>query len=91
MDINIGEQTRQLVRKSGEKNGEEDEENKSNHWLNLGQKGHKQKLTGKQIIEAAQLFKRIEEHYSFPCDIEWAMEGGKFYITQSRPITTLKK
>ncbi|MDP1845684.1 MAG: PEP/pyruvate-binding domain-containing protein [Candidatus Moranbacteria bacterium] len=23
-------------------------------------------------------------------DIEWALEKGKFYITQSRPITTLK-
>ncbi|MEK7522055.1 MAG: PEP-utilizing enzyme, partial [Patescibacteria group bacterium] len=25
----------------------------------------------------------------FPCDIEWAFEKGEFYITQSRPITTL--
>ena len=32
---------------------------------------------------------KIENHYGFPCDIEWAYESGEFYITQSRPITTL--
>ena len=32
----------------------------------------------------------IENHYKFPCDIEWAFESGKFYIVQSRPITTLQ-
>jgi len=31
----------------------------------------------------------IEEHYGIPQDIEWALEGGKLYIVQSRPITTL--
>ena len=34
--------------------------------------------------------KKIEKHYGFPVDIEWAFESGKFYIVQSRPITTLK-
>lgn len=91
LDINIGEQGRMLVRKTGNKKGEEDEENKSNHWIALNKKGVQQKLSGKQIISAAKLFVHIEQHYKFPCDIEWAMEKGKFYITQSRPITTLKK
>lgn len=49
----------------------------------------KQKLTNQQIIELAQLAKKVEDHYGFPCDIEWAMENGELYITQSRPITTL--
>ncbi|OGG86801.1 hypothetical protein A3B87_01660 [Candidatus Kuenenbacteria bacterium RIFCSPHIGHO2_02_FULL_39_13] len=49
----------------------------------------KQKLSGKKIIELAKLCGQIEKHYGFPCDIEWAMEKGKIYITQSRPITTL--
>lgn len=40
----------------------------------------------KDLISAAQ---NIEEHYGVPQDIEWAIEGGKLYITQSRPITTL--
>lgn len=91
LDINIGEQTRKLVRKVGKAKGQEDEENKSNHWIALDKKGIQQKLSGKEIIKAAELFVKIEKHYGFPCDIEWAMENGKLYITQSRPITTLKK
>jgi len=51
--------------------------------------GEKQKLAGKQIIELAKICKKIEQHYKHPQDIEWALEKGKFYITQSRPITTL--
>jgi pyruvate, water dikinase len=51
--------------------------------------GGKQKLTGKQIVELAKICKKIEQHYGRPQDIEWAMDAGKFYITQSRPITTL--
>lgn len=67
------------------------EEDGTNEWVEVGKEGEKQKLTGKQIIEVATVCKKIEDHYGFPCDIEWAMEGGKIYITQSRPITTLKK
>jgi pyruvate,water dikinase len=91
MDINIGEQGRMLVRKGRRLKGVADEENKSNHWIALGKKGIQQKLSGKETIKAAKLFVNIEKHYGFPCDIEWAMEKGKIYITQSRPITTLKK
>lgn len=49
----------------------------------------KQKLRNKQILKLAQTCAIIEKHYKFPQDIEWALEKGKFYITQSRPITTL--
>ena len=42
-----------------------------------------------QVKELSKLGKKIENHYGFPCDIEWAFSKGKFYITQSRPITTL--
>lgn len=49
-----------------------------------------QKISDKQIIEFAKVFLAIEKHYGFPCDIEWAYEKGNLYITQSRPITTLK-
>lgn len=91
MDINVSEQSRKMIRKVGNTKGQADEENKSNHWVATGKDGDKQKLTGKEIIKAAELFSKIEKHYKFPCDIEWAMEKGKLYITQSRPITTLKK
>ncbi len=49
----------------------------------------KQKIDGSQISELAEICTNIEKHYGFPCDIEWGMEAGKFYIVQSRPITTL--
>ncbi len=83
LDINVGHQSRKLERV---KNGEE-----PNAWVDLKkEEGGKQKLSGRQIMEVAEVCKKIEEHYGFPCDIEWAMVGGKIYITQSRPITTLK-
>lgn len=52
-------------------------------------KRDKQKLNEKQVKELVRICIGIEKHYGFPCDIEWALEKGKFYITQSRPITTL--
>lgn len=41
-----------------------------------------------QISELNRVAKRIEHHYGHPQDIEWAIEGNKLYIVQSRPITT---
>ena len=52
-------------------------------------KRNKQKLEDKKIVELAKICLGIEKHYKKPQDIEWALEKGKFYITQSRPITTL--
>ncbi|USS40912.1 phosphoenolpyruvate synthase [Thermococcus aggregans] len=53
----------------------------------------KQVLTDEQIIEVAKMGAKIEEHYGWPQDIEWAYDkdDGKLYIVQSRPITTLKE
>jgi len=81
LDINVNEQTKALYKKS--KGG--------NEWKELKEKGKKQVLTEKEIIELSKLIIKIEKHYGFPCDIEWAKEKGKFYIVQSRPITTLSK
>ncbi len=47
------------------------------------------KLSDEKILELAQICQKIEKHYNFPCDIEFAIENGKIYIVQSRPITTL--
>lgn len=46
-------------------------------------------LADEQVVELTKLGKKIESHYGFPCDIEWAMEKEKFYILQSRPVTIL--
>lgn len=79
IDVNVSEQSRGLYKKAGG----------GNEWQDLGEKGKAQVLTEAQILELSELIIHIENHYGFPCDIEWAYEGGKFYITQSRPITTL--
>lgn len=47
-------------------------------------------LTDNQIQEIAQKVKEIVKIYGKPQDIEWAYEGGKLYILQARPITTLE-
>lgn len=52
--------------------------------------GSKQKITDSQILTLAGIVKKIERHYYFPQDIEWAIENGNIFIVQSRPITTVK-
>lgn len=47
------------------------------------------KLTDEQIIEVAKLSIKVHQHYFFPQDSEFAVEGGKVYLVQTRPITTL--
>lgn len=62
----------------------------ANEWREIEtSKQEQQKLTDEQILELSEIIVTIENHYGFPCDIEWALEDGKFYIVQSRPITTL--
>jgi pyruvate,water dikinase len=47
-------------------------------------------LTDDQILELTALGDQVEKHYGWPQDIEWAIEpGGKLWLTQARPITTL--
>lgn len=89
IDINVSTQTRGLF---GLPNG-------GNEWKEiLEPKASSQVLNELQILELADLIVKIENHYGFPCDIEWAYarpdsragrDEGKFYIVQSRPITTL--
>lgn len=46
-------------------------------------------LTDDQIIEVKRLVKHASEYFGRIQDIEWAYEGEKLYLLQSRPITTL--
>jgi rifampicin phosphotransferase len=48
-----------------------------------------QALSDDKILELANLGQKIEEHYGSEQDIEWSLLEGKFYILQSRPITSL--
>jgi len=92
LDIHVGQQMRKLMKALKHENIKTVNEDTCNEWIDLTtDDGSKQKLTGRQIIEVAMMCQKIEIHYGFPCDIEWAIEEGNLYITQSRPITTLKK
>lgn len=81
LDKNVYTQTRGIYRAS----------QGGNEWKEITDpKASSQVLSDDQILELAELILRIETHYKFPCDIEWAFEQGRFYIVQSRPITTLQ-
>ncbi len=47
------------------------------------------KLSDSQIIRLATIGKKVQQHYFFPQDMEWAIENDVVYLVQSRPITTL--
>lgn len=49
----------------------------------------KRKLSDKQAEDVAKLGKQLQKHYFFPQDSEWAIENGKLYVVQTRPITTV--
>lgn len=55
------------------------------------QSGGKQKITDAQIVAIANLGIELEKHYYFPQDSEWAIEKGKIYLVQTRPVTTVGK
>lgn len=77
----VSDQKVQLIRK-GEKT-EEREVPKS--WR------ANQKITNEEIVALAKLANKLQEHYYFPQDIEWAKEGKNLYITQTRPVTTVER
>lgn len=50
--------------------------------------GSKQKISEKEILTLSELGRKLEKHYYFPQDIEWAIEKGNIYIVQTRAVTT---
>ena len=53
------------------------------------EKARGQVLTFEEITNLAQIGLRIEQHFGWPQDVEWAIQGEALYILQSRPVTTL--
>jgi pyruvate,water dikinase len=45
-------------------------------------------LSDPQLDELAQLGLRVEAYFKHPCDIEWGLSQGKFYLLQARAIKT---
>jgi len=46
-------------------------------------------INNTQVAQVAQLVRAAGVHFGTPQDIEWAIDGNRLYIVQSRPITTL--
>jgi pyruvate,water dikinase len=70
--------------------GSEEEEDNVKVLLNDKEQAE-QKISDADIMLLAELGKRLEEHYQFPQDVEWAKEDGRIFIVQTRPVTTLKE
>jgi len=48
-----------------------------------------QKITDEEVVALAKLSDRLQKHYYFPQDTEWAKEKSKLYIVQTRPVTAI--
>ncbi|NVB78350.1 MAG: phosphoenolpyruvate synthase [Kofleriaceae bacterium] len=48
-------------------------------------------LSDDDVLRLARLAIDVERHYGEPQDMEWAEQGGAWYLVQTRPITTLGK
>jgi pyruvate, water dikinase len=85
MDRQVVSQEQELVRCHQGQSGEE-----QNHWISIDWgRRTKQKLSDKEIVELATIGRRLEQHFGFPQDVEWAHENGSFYIVQARAVTTV--
>ena len=47
-------------------------------------------LSDAELLELARLAERVERHYKAPQDTEWAYQGERLFLLQSRPITVLQ-
>lgn len=78
-DVSVVDQTVEMVKKDGKTYDAEVPKSRIS----------KRKLTDEMILEIAKYGKKLQQHYFFPQDSEWAIENGKFFIVQTRPITTI--
>jgi pyruvate,water dikinase len=46
-------------------------------------------LSDANVLSVAKLVRQTGRHFGRPQDIEWAIEGDRLYLLQSRPITAL--
>ena len=49
----------------------------------------KETLNNEEVKNLIQIGQKTEDYFGSPQDIEWAYEDGKFYLVQTRPITSL--
>ena len=82
----IKKQEWKLVKGSGSEN-----EDTNVKVLLTAKEQSQQKISDADIMLLAEIGKRLEDHYQFPQDVEWARENGRIFIVQTRPVTTLKE
>lgn len=85
----ISTQTWKLTRESGSSGTDNPDEIEKEGEPVLAEKQKAQKISDKHIFKLFDLALAIEKHYGKPQDTEWAIEGEKVYMVQSRPVTTL--
>ena len=87
LDMTTAPQERMIARTPGSDGSHEE----ANSWQPVAPElQDKPKLNNGEILELARIGRQVEDHYGHHQDIEWAWEGGKFYLTQARPVTTMK-
>lgn len=80
LDVHVGRKTFQLARGS---DGKE-------HRIELDEQTATRRVLGDdEVLALATLGLQVERHYGTSQDVEWAEEGGQWYLVQTRPITTL--
>lgn len=84
-DLTILDKTIHIQRVLMKKSGRDNKKVKVSSSL-----GKRQKISDEKIIALAKLGKKLEQHYYFPQDAEWAIEKDKIFIVQTRPVTTTK-
>ena len=47
-------------------------------------------LNKKKLMDIADVFLKIQLHFGYPCDIEFAVNKNRLYILQAREITSIK-
>ncbi len=78
LDVHIGTKERMKITKEG---GELEEIDVPESMKKIAC------LSEDEIRQLWELARKLEEHYNFPQDFEWASENGKVYLVQSRPVT----
>jgi pyruvate,water dikinase len=48
-------------------------------------------LSDAQVLDLARLGLRVEGYFKHPCDIEWALSQGRFFLLQARAIKRSEK
>jgi pyruvate,water dikinase len=87
IDKTVTPQSRMITKAEGSDGSYEG----ANAWVDVPESLREaQKLTDDEIRELARIGRNVEDHYGHHQDIEWAYEDGKFYLTQARPVTTMK-